>query len=208
MSTRGRPLKDIVSSTPVVSARSPRLQAIGVARTSRRSAMIQIACGGLALVTWGCGFFDMVLNGEDSQTMRESNLCDDLGSEYSSRIPSLVELRTDKAGATRYRDLRLGGTEIDPQWVPIADRRANTTGWAQAGNFLKMDFQPPLQRVLAPDSVIYIAYAPAEALDDTEQEQLKTLNAAFGPESGTFHWNGRVYRYSALHKLPCHPPPQ
>jgi hypothetical protein len=118
MSNRGRTFKDTSSSTATVSGRTRFLHGIRVASTPRRSAIIQLAlmCGGLALATWGCGFLDMVLNGEDSQTMREANLCDDLGSEYSSRIPLLVELRTDKAGTTRYRDLRLGGTEVDPQW--------------------------------------------------------------------------------------------
>ena len=210
MSTRRRTFKDPSSSAATVSGHTRCLYGVRGTSTSRRSAMIQLAlmCGGLALATWGCGFLDMALNGEDSQTMREANLCDDLGSQYSSRIPLLVELRTDKAGTTRYRDLRLGGTEVDPQWVPMSTQHADATGWAQAGNFMRMDFQPPLQRVLTPGSVIYIAYASAEARDDTEQEKLNTLNLAFGPASGTFHWNGREYRYSALHKLPCHPPPQ
>jgi len=169
---------------------------------------LALMCGGLALATWGCGFVDMVFNGENSQTMKEANVCDDLGSEYSSKIPLLVELRTDKAGITRYRALSLGGTEMDPQWVPTPNQHADASGWLQAVNFTKMDFQPPLQPALTPDSSTYVAYAPADARGETEEGQLKTLNSAFGPESGTFHWNGRVYRYSALHKLPCHPPPQ
>ena len=32
---------------------------------------LALVCGGLAFATWGCGFVDMVFNGEDSQTMRE-----------------------------------------------------------------------------------------------------------------------------------------
>jgi hypothetical protein len=123
------------------------LHGLRVASTSRRCALMQLAlmCGGLALATWGCGFADMVFNGEDSQTMNEAKVCDDVGAEYSSKIPLLVELRTDKAGATRYRALSLGGTEMDPQWVPVPDQHADATGWLQAGNFTKMDFQPPLQ---------------------------------------------------------------
>lgn len=181
-----------------------------IAGSSRRSALMQLAlvCGGLAFATWGCGFVDMVFNGEDSQTMREENVCDTLASDYSSKVPALVELRTDKAGTTRYRDLRLGGTEMDPQWVPIPNRHADATGWLPAGSFTKMNFQPPLQRTLTPGSVTYVAYAPADARGESEQAQLDTLNSAFGPESGTFRWNGRDYRYSALHKLPCGPPPK
>jgi hypothetical protein len=199
---------DLPSTTASGCARL--LRRIRLASTSRASAMTQLAlmCGGLALATWGCGFLDMVFNGENSQTMQEANACEDLSAEYSSKIPLLVELRTDKAGTTCYRDLRLGGTEVDPQWVPIPNPHADATGWLQAGHFTKMDFQPPLQPALTPGSSTYVAYAPADARDETEQGQLNTLNAAFAPESGTFHWNGRVYRYSALHKLPCHPPPQ
>jgi len=94
---------------------------------------LALACGGLALATQGCGFLDMALNGENSQTMQEENVCEDLGSEYSSKVPALVELRTDKAGTTRYRDLRLGGTAMDPQWVPIPNQHADATGWLPAG---------------------------------------------------------------------------
>jgi len=150
---------------------------------------------------------DMALNGEDSQTMRDSNICDDLGSEYSSKIPALVELQTDKAGATRYRDLRLGGTEMDPQWVPIPNRHADATGWLPAGNFTKLDFQPPLQSALTPGSVTYVAYVPADVSGDSQHADLGTLDAAFGQGSGTFHWNGQAYRYSVMRKLPCGSPP-
>jgi hypothetical protein len=210
MDRRAGTFKTDLPSTATVSGCARFLHGIRVANTSRRSAMMRLAliCGGLALATWGCGFADMVFNGENSQTMHEANVCDDLGAEYSSKIPLLVELRTDKAGSTRYRALSLGGTEMDPQWVPIPNHHADATGWLQAGNFTKMDFQPPLQAALTPSSSTYVTYAPADARDETEQGQLNTLNLAFGPESGTFHWNGRVYRYSALQKLPCHPPPQ
>ena len=90
----------------------------------------------------------------------------------------------------------------------MPNQHADATGWIQAGNFVKMDFQPPLQHALTPGSVTYVAYAPADARDATEQGQLKALNSAFGPEFGSFRSNGRVYRYSAVHQLPCLPPPQ
>jgi hypothetical protein len=186
------------------------LHEVRVASTSRRSALTQLAlmCGGLTLATWGCGFLSLVFKGEDQQTLQEVEVCDDLGSEVPSQVPSLVELRTDKSGTSRYRSLRLGGTDVDPQWVPMPDQHADATGWLQAGNFIKMDFQPPLQRALTPDSVTYVAYAPDDVRDATEQGQLNALNLDFGPDFGSFRWNGRVYRYSAVHKLPCRPPPQ
>lgn len=186
------------------------LHGVRVASTSRRSALMQLAlmCGGLTLATWGCGFLSLVFKGEDQQTLQETEVCDDLSSGLAAEVPLVVELRTNQAGTTRYRDLSLGGTEVDPQWVPIPNQHADAAGWVQAGNFTKMDFQPPLQRALTPDSVIYIVYAPADARDATEQGQLNALNSAFGPEFGSFHWNGRVYRYSAMHKLPCRQPPR
>lgn len=193
-----------------VSGRARSLHGLRVAGISRCFTLIQLAllCGGLTLATWGCGFLSMVFNGEDPQTLRETGACDNLASEFASEVPSLVELRTDKAGTTRYRDLGLGGTEVDPQWVPVPNQHADATGWIQAGNFVKMDFEPPLQHALTPGSVTYVAYAPADARDATEQGQLKALNSAFGPEFGSFRSNGRVYRYSAVHQLPCLPPPQ
>ena len=186
------------------------LHGVRVASTSRRSALMQLAlmCGGLTLATWGCGFLSLVFKGEDQQTLQETEVCDDLSSGLAAEVPLVVELRTDQAGTTRYRDLSLGGTEVDPQWVPIPNQHADAAGWVQAGNFTKMDFQPPLQRALMPDSVIYIVYAPADARDAAEQGKLNALNSAFGPEFGSFHWNGRVYRYSAMHKLPCRQPPR
>ncbi len=195
---------------PDVSGSARFLPGLRTHSTSRRSALMQLALmsGGLALTTWGCGFLALVFNGEDQQTIQEADICDDLGSEVPSELPSLVELRTDRAGTTRYRALRLGGSDVDPQWVPMPNRHADATGWMQAGNFTTMDFQPPLQHALTPDSVTYVAYAPADARNETEQGQLRALNFAFGPEFGSFRWKGRVYRYSAVHKLPCLPPPQ
>jgi hypothetical protein len=209
MGNRARSFKENLPSTAPVSGPTRFLHRIRLASTPRRSGMIQLAlvCGGLALATWGCGFLDMVFNGENSQTMQETKVCDDLASENSSEVPLLVELRTDKAGSTRYRELGLSGKEVDPQWVPMPSRHADASGWLQAGNFTKMDFQPPLQAALTPGSATYVAYAPADARDATEQGQLNTLNFAFGPEFGTFHWNGRMYRYCIVHKLPCLAPP-
>jgi hypothetical protein len=168
---------------------------------------VALVCGTFMLATWGCGFLSMVFKGEDQQSLRETGICDNLASQFAAEVPSLVELRTDKAGNSRYRDIRLAGTEVDPQWVPMPNPHADATGWVHAGNFTKMEFEPPLQPALTPGSVTYVAYAPADARNATEQGQLKALDSAFGPASGSFRWNGRVYRYAAVHKLPCLPPP-
>ncbi len=182
----------------------PRPPAIAHA-SARMKIAIALTC--LALGVGGCGFMSMVFKGENQEQMRQTGICDDLASQFAAEVPSIVELRTDKAGATRYRDLRLAGTDVDPQWVPIPTK-SNSAGWMPAHNFTRMDFEPPLRAALKPDSALYVAYAPADARDSTEQGQLKTLDSAFGPTSGIFRWNGREYRYSALHELPCLPPPQ
>jgi hypothetical protein len=179
---------------------------VGVARASALMKLaIVLTC--LAMSAGGCGFMSMVFKGENQEQMRQTGICDELASQFAAEVPSLVELRTDKDGGTKYRDLRLAGTEVDPQWVPIPIK-GNAAGWLPAQNFTRMNFEPPLQPALKPGSVIYVAYAPVDAHGSTEQGQLKTLDSAYGPTSGTFRWNNREYRYSALHELPCLPPPQ
>ncbi len=176
---------------------------------ARASAWIEVAIVLICLTAGagGCGFLSMVFKGENQEQMRQTGICDELASQFAGEVPSLVELRTDKSGATKYRDLRLAGTEVDPQWVPVPTK-GNAAGWLPAHNFTRMDFEPPLRPALQPGSVIYVAFAAAEARDSTEQGRLKALDSAFGPTSGTFRWNNREYRYSALHELPCLPPPQ
>ena len=66
-----------------------------------------------------------------------------------------------------------------------------------------MHFQPPLQNQLAPSPVIFLAYAPIQVHDPAEQSQLDALNHGFGPASGIFDWDNRVFLYSSVHQLPC-----
>ncbi len=177
---------------------------------SRPSIFIRLALlsGVVALAAWGCGFLSLIFNGEDPQAIQEAEACDQLSSGPVSELPMLVELRTDKNGVTSYRDMRLGGSDVDPQWIPTQNAKANARGWIPAGNFMTMGFQPPLQPALAPGSMTFVAYAPSDPLDDAEQNQLHALASVFGPELGIFRWQGRVFRYSVVHNLPCGPPPQ
>jgi hypothetical protein len=140
--------------------------------------------------------------GSYQSAMRKQEVCDDLTSE----IPLLTELRTDKNGKTLYRQLSLTGAQLEPQWVAMPNQ-SNTTGWKLADNFTRMDFQPPIQPLLTANSVLYIAYAADPARDATEQDELNALTVGFGPKFGTFHWDNQVYRYAAVRKLPCFPPP-
>jgi hypothetical protein len=120
-------------------------------------------------------------------------------------LPPLIELRTDKLGTTLYRPMTPGRPQSDPQVTAIVNQTGNGR-WRVAGNFTTMNFQPPLQRVLVPSSTTYLAYAPAEARDLSEQAQIGALSQDFGSNTGTFDWNGRSFRYTAVHQLPCASP--
>ena len=133
----------------------------------------------------------------------DSDVCDELSLE----IPMLVELRTDASGVTRYRELSLGGEDLDAQWEAMPNQDTKTGGWKLASNFTRMNFEPPLQSQLTANSISYVAYAASDARDATEQDQLNALTIGFGPSLGTFTWNARAFRYALVHKLPCFPPP-
>ncbi|MGA8568911.1 MAG: hypothetical protein WB580_14050 [Candidatus Binataceae bacterium] len=133
----------------------------------------------------------------------DSDVCDELSEE----VPMLVELKTDTTGITRYRELGLVGSDMEPEWAAMPNQDMKDGGWKLASNFTKMHFQPPLQSELTANSVSYVAYAAAEARDATEQDQLNALAIGFGPAMGTFTWNERAFRYALVHKLPCFPPP-
>ncbi len=133
----------------------------------------------------------------------DSDVCDELSQE----VPMLVELKTDTAGTTRYRELSLVGSDLDPEWAAMPNQDMKDGGWKLASNFTKMNFQPPLQHELTANSIAYVAYAASDAHDVTEQDQLNALEIGFGPAMGTFTWNERAFRYAVVHKLPCFPPP-
>jgi hypothetical protein len=133
----------------------------------------------------------------------DSDVCDELSQE----VPMLVELKTDTTGTTRYRELSLVGSDLDPEWAAMPNQDTKDGGWKLASNFTRMHFQPSLQNELTANSIAYVAYAAADAHDVTEQDQLNALEIGFGPAMGTFTWNERAFRYAVVHKLPCFPPP-
>ncbi|HVA39744.1 MAG TPA: hypothetical protein VNF49_03715, partial [Candidatus Binataceae bacterium] len=121
---------------------------------------------------------------KDQNEMQKNEVCDELATE----VPMLVELKTDGSGSTRYRELSLGGAEVDPQWEAMPNQGTDSGGWQPAHNFTTMDFQPPLQNSLSAGSTTYVAYAPAEVQDANEQGELNALTLGFGPDFGTFRW--------------------
>ena len=109
-------------------------------------------------------------------------------------------------GTTTYRPLNLGGPMTDPQ-VQAVGKIGDLGAWRPMGDLAGMHFQPPLQNQLVPSSVIFLAYAPIQVHDPAEQSQLDALNHDFGPTSGIFDWDNRVFLYSAVHHLPCESSP-
>ena len=129
--------------------------------------------------------------------------CDDL----QLQVPGLIELRADKSDdPPQWRDLTLGGSSDDPRWEPMAENDAPSGGWRPAQNLATMNFAPPLENWLKHGADNYLAYAPAQPRTSVERDQLVAMTVDFGAATGTFQWNGRVYQYSVVRKLPCFPP--
>ncbi len=124
------------------------------------------------------------------------------------QAPLIIEFHTDANGApVRYRELTLEGELGRPQWKTVADPEADAHGWRPASHFAQMDFQPPIISWLKPGTSSYIAYTP-EATDEMEEhDEFDDLTTDFGPRFGTFRWQGNVYDYGVLPKLPCFPAP-
>ena len=146
----------------------------------------------------GSGIASSARTARKNDVVQDAEICDMGGRE----LPPLIELRTDKLGTTLYRPMTPRGPQSDPRVTAIMNQSGNG-GWRLAGNFTTMNFQPPLQHLLIPSSITYLAYAPAEVRDPAEHAQVDALNQSFGPSTGTFDWNGRSYRYTAVHQLPC-----
>jgi hypothetical protein len=130
--------------------------------------------------------------------------------------PAIIEFRHDRDGVSQWRELGLGGTGNAPRWTVVAEATgaaANAKdiapgGWSPATNLEHMEFKPPLKTSTEPGYTTFLAYAPDVSLAEVERDELASLTLDFGPIVGTFKYNGRVFRYSTLNKLPCFPVPQ
>lgn len=138
---------------------------------------------------------------EEDKIDEQGELCDEL----QLQAPSIVEFRST-TGVDQYRALGLAGLPDAPKWTAPADKTADASGWQPAVNFTKMEFDPPLPEALAAvHNARYLAFAPADAHDTVERDQLVSLTVDFGPTAGTFRFNGRAYEYAVLRRLPCFP---
>jgi hypothetical protein len=136
---------------------------------------------------------------KNPQVAQSTELCD-MGKRP---LPRLIELRTDKLGTTMYRPLNPSEPMTDPQLQQAVGQVGSLGRWRDMGDLPGTHFQPPLKSQLAPSSVIFLAYAPTEVHDPSEESQLDALNHDFGPASGIFDWDNRVFLYSVVHQLPC-----
>ncbi|MGH7934610.1 MAG: hypothetical protein ACREQN_15815, partial [Candidatus Binataceae bacterium] len=135
---------------------------------------------------------------------QETGMCNELLME----TPSIIQFRPATTGTLEWRELTLGGTDDAPLWTVATEQKGGESVWAPATNLAKMNFQPPVQGLMAPEVPNYLAYAPTQVRDSGENGELVALVLDFGPSVGTFSWDGRIYQYSVVHKLPCFPAPQ
>jgi hypothetical protein len=134
----------------------------------------------------------------------------DVCNELQIVVPGIIQLRSDTAGAIEWRELALGGSPDSPQWTispPDKGGVSSATGWQPAVNLGKLDFEPAIQGVVPPGAPTYLAYAPAQAQTSFERDELISLQLDFGPNAGTFKWDGRIYDYTLVKSLPCFPAP-
>jgi len=127
--------------------------------------------------------------------------------ELELQVPGTIELQVADDSPTAWRELQLGGSSDAPQWQAVIGQQSDAAGWRPVANLHTMSFAPPLQQGLRGGKHHYLAYAPAEPRTATERDQLVALTADFGAGLGTFQWNGRVYQYTLVNRLPCFPGP-
>ncbi|MGH7865051.1 MAG: hypothetical protein ACREQB_08675 [Candidatus Binataceae bacterium] len=122
--------------------------------------------------------------------------------------PGVIELRHGADGVAQYRGLDIASASEETQWKPIVEFDTDASGWRPATNYLKMNFTPPLTQTLATNTMLFLAFAPAESKSMAERDSLAALINNFGGAIGSFNSQGRLYAYSLTQKLPCFPEPQ
>jgi len=120
-------------------------------------------------------------------------------------LPYVTEVRHDPNGALEIRQYSVRGSSDKPQWTVIPATDSAPDGW-KALEMSQADFSPPLETSLTTEKGFhYLIFAPAQADNTYENEQLVSFIGFFGPADGTFEWGGRTYNYAVAKKLPCFP---
>jgi hypothetical protein len=135
--------------------------------------------------------------------MNSGDACNQLEVE----VPDVIELRRSAAGAPEYRELQIGETLAERQWLPLTGTETTPDGWRPAVNFLQMDFAPPLGAVVPESASSFLAYTPSKFVTAADGDRLTAMTSNFGRPVGTFTWNGIYYHYVVTSTLPCFPPP-
>jgi hypothetical protein len=128
------------------------------------------------------------------------NLCQMMAISHPDM--TLVELRKNGAGAPEYRELHLLNSTNEAHWTPAISSETGPDGWIPAVNFLKMNFNPPLNAEIPDAGSCYLAYVPT-AIDPSNPSQSAELKLPATGDVGTFSWAGRVYQYTVARTLPC-----
>jgi hypothetical protein len=136
-----------------------------------------------------------------SQTKQERKLHEQQCNELLLTAPPIIQLRGEVNGSTSWRQLHLGGSPDKPAWD------VTLGGWHQLANLEQLDFSPPLPNTFEVGQPMFMPYAPAESQTSVEEDRLRSLTTNFGTPVGNFDWNGRIYDYVLVDRLPCFPVP-
>jgi len=132
----------------------------------------------------------------------ESDRCDQL-----LRVPpGIEEIRKTKVGLIESRQWKIVQSAGSPVWMLAANKSASEDAWQPKPNIARLNFNPPIFEMLAPEKPQFMAYAPAEVTNPTDSEQFDSMTSAFGAGIGTFQWRGRTYSYVVVKELPCFKP--
>jgi hypothetical protein len=132
-----------------------------------------------------------------TQTKKERKLHEQQCNELLLTAPPVIQLRGDTYGSTSWRQLHLGGSPDKPSWD------VTLGGWHQLANLEQLDFSPPLPNTFEVGQPMFMPYAPAESQNSVEEDRLRSLTTNFGTPVGNFDWNGRLYDYVLVDRLPC-----
>ncbi len=148
-----------------------------------------------------------VSSGSNTTTEEDEAKCDQL----KSGMPYITEVKKDQQGGVEkdgqgdieLRQWSLSGASGKPQWTVVYTAKTSPEGWSHGPDIDQLNFDPPLEGPLSSDNGRYLVFAPAQANDSLENEQLVSFISFFGPADGTFQWRGRTYNYAVAKTLPC-----